>query len=405
MLHWNMDRRVLAACFCTVFISYAIRYGYGIFVPEMLPALAISKTGAGLIYSSYFIAYTVLSPILGLMGDRYDTRVIISLFTAILGIGTFLMAYSSSVLEASLYFTLAGIGASACWAPVVALAQRWSSDKRRGTTLAFIDAGSALGAICSGAAVPLVVKAFGWGAGWMSLGSLGLLVAIINYTVIRNRPKERTGLVPSGAEQPTIEPLTKIYAKLLRDTRFWLFGLANLLISFSIIIPFTFVSTYAVQELALSYTTAASLITVIGITALAGKLLLGPLSDRVGRIRIIMLCMILIAIGSLGMAYAPDALILFIATAIFGIGEGAIWTMYAAAASDYFSKKLAGSIVGLWTVYLGIGSLLSPIIAGWIADTTDTLMWSFLLGTAAAAVSLILLLPIWRQPLNPESDS
>ena len=62
MLHWNMDRRalaVLAACFCTVFISYAIRYGYGIFVPEMLPALSISKTGAGLIYSSYFIAYTV----------------------------------------------------------------------------------------------------------------------------------------------------------------------------------------------------------------------------------------------------------------------------------------------------------------------------------------------------------
>jgi MFS family permease len=400
-----MDKRVLAvlaACFGTVFVSYAIRYGYGIFLPEMLPALDISKTGAGLIYSSYFIAYTVLSPILGLLGDRYDARVIISLFMAILGIGTFLMAYSSSVTEASFYFTLTGIGASACWAPVIALAQRWSSDQRRGVTLGFIDSGSALGAICSGAAVPLVIKAFGWGAGWMSLGSLGLLAAIINYIVIRNRPVERRSPTPSQPE-PAAEPLTKVYAKLLHDTRFWLFGLAYLLVSFSIIIPFTFVSTYAVEELALSYTAAASLITVIGITALAGKLLLGAISDRVGRIRVILFCMILIAAGCLGMAYANGALVLSVAAAIFGIGEGAIWTLYAAAAADYFAKKHTGSIVGLWTVYLGIGSLLSPIFGGWIADITGTLQWSFLLAMAAAVASLMLLVPVWRQSTNPQS--
>jgi len=404
MLHWNMGRRVLAvlvACFLTVFVSYSIRYGYGVFLPEMLPALGISKTGAGAIFSSYFIAYTVLSPILGLMGDRYDARVIISLFTAILGIGTFLMAYASSVAEASLYFTLAGVGAAACWAPVMALAQRWSSDRRRGMTLSFIDTGSGLGIICSGAVVPLVVKACGWGAGWQILGALGLLVAVINFTVIRNRPALPSGPIPPAPEPPALEPLKKIYAKLLRDTRFWFIGLAYMLVSFSIIIPFTFLSTYAVEELAFSYTTAASLITVIGVAALAGKPLLGLLSDRVGRVRIIMLCTLLITLGSLGIAYAPDLPVLFASAAVFGVGEGAIWPMYAAAASDYFSKKIAGSVVGLWTLYLGIGSLLSPIIAGWLADTTSTLTWSFVLAAAAAGASLLLLLPVWRQPANP----
>ena len=69
-----MDKRalgVLVACFCTVFTSYAIRYGYGVLLPEMLPDLAISKTEAGIIYASFFIAYTILSPLLGLLGDRY----------------------------------------------------------------------------------------------------------------------------------------------------------------------------------------------------------------------------------------------------------------------------------------------------------------------------------------------
>ena len=116
---------VLIACFCTIFTSYAIRYGYGILLPEMLPALAITKTEAGVIYASFFIAYTVMSPLLGLLGDRYDVRLLLTVFVAMLGAGTFLMAYSSSITQASLFFALAGIGSAACWAPVMAVAQRW----------------------------------------------------------------------------------------------------------------------------------------------------------------------------------------------------------------------------------------------------------------------------------------
>ena len=72
-----MTRRhaVLTACFSTVFISYAVRYGYGILLPKMLPTLEISKTEAGAIYSSFFIAYTVASPVLGLLGGRGWTGV------------------------------------------------------------------------------------------------------------------------------------------------------------------------------------------------------------------------------------------------------------------------------------------------------------------------------------------
>ncbi|GAH32136.1 unnamed protein product, partial [marine sediment metagenome] len=101
------------------------------------------------------IAYTVFAPVLGLLGDRYNVRVLLTLFCAILGLGTFLMSYSSSIVQAILFFALAGIGSSACWAPVVALAQRWVSDKRRGTALAFMDIGSSFGIVGTSAAVPL----------------------------------------------------------------------------------------------------------------------------------------------------------------------------------------------------------------------------------------------------------
>jgi MFS family permease len=399
-----MDRRALAvlvACFCTVFTAFSIRYGYGVLLPEMLPSLAISKTSAGIIYSSYFIAYTILAPVLGMMADRYNTRAILTLFTAVLGVGAILMAYASSVVEASLYFTLAGIGTSACWAPVMALAQRWVSARRRGTALALIDTGSSFGIVWMAAVIPVIVVNYNWPAGWMALGSLGLLVAGINFVIVRNPPPQQQLLRPETG-QANDESFGVTFRRLLRDTRFWLIGLAYLLTGFSILIPFTFLSTYAVQELAFPYEVATRLLTVIGIGAVVGKLALGSLSDKVGRLRIMILCKVLIAAGTLGMMYAQGFLAMASFTVVFSLGYGTVWAMYAAAASDYFSRELAGSIVGLWTMYLGIGSVLSPIIAGWVADTTGTLAWSFLLAAAGALVALLLLLlvrwGVFRQP-------
>jgi OFA family oxalate/formate antiporter-like MFS transporter len=392
-----MDRRlaVLVACFFTIFTSYAVRYGYGILLPEMLPSLAITKTEAGVIYASFFIAYTILSPVLGLLGDRYNTRLLLTLFVGVLGAGTFLMAFSSSIVQASLFFILAGIGSAVCWAPTMALAQRWTSDKHRGKVLAFIDVGSALGIVGTSTAVPAIVTANDWRAGWMSLGALGFAVAVINFLGVRNRPGEPPELHQVRLKQYSGEPIGVIYMRLLRDARFWLIGLAYLLTGFSIIIPFTFLSTYAVQELAFSYETATKLITVIGVGAVIGKTTLGPLSDKIGRIKVMMICAVLIAGGSLGMAYGQGiGLIAF--TAVFSLGYGTAWSMYAAAASDYFSKESSGSIVGLWTVYLGIGSVISPIIAGWVADATGTLSWSFVLAAGGGAISLLLLAPMWR---------
>ena len=398
-----MNRRALIvfiACFLTIFTAYAIRYGYGILLPEMLPALAITKTEAGVIFSSFFISYTVMSPVLGLLGDRYDIRLLLTLFVATLGAGTFLMAHATSLVPASLFFALAGIGAAACWAPVMALVQRWSRDEHRGKTLALVDTGSALGIVGSSTAVAAVITAHSWETGWIILGALGFAVAVMNFLMVRNPPGWQSVARKNGSGQPSGDSIGATYAKLLRDGKFWLIGIAYLLMAFSVIIPFTFLTTYAVQEMEFSYETASRLIMVIGIGALVGKLALGTLSDKIGRIRVMMLCAVFVAVGSLGMAFG-QGWALFFFTAVFSPGFGTFWPMYAASASDYFSRENAGSIVGLWTVYMGIGSIISPVVAGWIADTTGTLAWSFVLAMAGAVVSLLLLVPVWRMKKLP----
>jgi MFS family permease len=280
----------------------------------------------------------------------------------------------------------------------MALAQRWTSEKNRGKTLAFVDIGSALGIVVTSTAIPLIVVD-SWRTGWMTLGAMAFAAAILNFFVIRKPPEKAPLPLSSNTGESFGGSIGEIYKKILGDYKFWLIGLAYLLTGFSILVQFTFLSTYAVQELGYPYLSATRLMLVIGIGAIVGKITLGSLSDKVGRIRVMILCAALITAGNLGTAFG-QGISLMIFLAVFSLGYGAAWAMYAASAADYFTREYSGSIVGLWTVYMGIGSVLSPIVAGWIADITGTLTWSFVGAASGGGLSLLLLLPLWNLSSN-----
>jgi OFA family oxalate/formate antiporter-like MFS transporter len=276
----------------------------------------------------------------------------------------------------------------------MAVAQRWASDGRRGMVLAFVDAGSTLGVMAAGSVVPLIVANSSWHVGWMSLGILGMALGVVDYIMIRSYPRPAAMTESSKSDTREKGP-GPAYRKLFSDKRFWFIGLAYLLTGFAVMVPFTFISTYAIQERAFAYNSATGLVTMIGAAGLVGKLTLGPASDRLGRIKVMLLCAVLIALGCMGIAYGRGWSI-YLMSAVFGAGYGACWSMYAACASDFFSKKAAGGIIGIWTFYLGIGLLSSPIIAGWIGDTTGSLKWSFLMAAGGGLLSLFVLLPLLK---------
>jgi MFS family permease len=79
----------------------------------MLVSLERSKTQAGVIYASYFVAYTVFSPILGTLSDGFGSRLLLSSFSTLLATGVLLMVFVTTVPTAAAIFALAGIGHAA----------------------------------------------------------------------------------------------------------------------------------------------------------------------------------------------------------------------------------------------------------------------------------------------------
>jgi MFS family permease len=385
---------VIIAAFFTVSIAYAVRYGYGMLLPEMLVSLEITKTQAGVIYASYFVAYTIFSPILGSLSDRFDSRVLLTVFSAILAAGAMLMATVTTVAEAAVIFAIAGVGHAACWVPVVSLVQRWVDDKHRGTALAVATMGSGIGIAAWSLILPAIVARSNWQAGWIQLGLFGFFVAGLNYILVRNPGSGSDDLstISSSKEKKGSPGMT--YSQLLSSVNLWLIGCSYLLIGFTVLVPFTFLGVYASEELQLPYATATRLFTVIAVAGLAGKMTLGVLSDRWGRIRVMMLCGCLLGIGCWGIVNVADLRLKICFVAMIGIGFGAVWPVYAAAAMDFFPKSAAGSVIGLWTFFLGIGSIISPIICGWSIDICGSYRWAFNIGSVVAMFSVALLLPL-----------
>lgn len=385
---------VLIAAFFTISIAYSVRYGFGLLLPGMVETLRISKTEAGLISSTYFCAYTAFSPVLGVLSDRVSARLLITIFCGILAGATLAMAFVPTMGWAALVFAIAGAGHAACWAPVVALVQRRVPDRIRGVALAVASMGSGVGIIFWSLWLPGVIGQGGYHLGWMQMGGVGLVVAVVNYALIRDPPREPKD---SGTASGTAS-ISFPYRQLLRSRNLWLVGGSYACISFAVLVPLTFLGVYATEELKLDFAGAAHFFTTIAAAALLGKPLFGAISDRFGRIPLVVISNLCIALGSVAVANGTSLPGKYLAVAIIGLGFGAIWPLYAAVAVDIFPKRFAGGVIGLWTVFMGIGSLLSPVVCGWLIDVSGTAVWAFRLGCVIALGSVLFLLPLRGDP-------
>ena len=394
MTHWAWY--ILGASFITTLGCNAIRLGYGVILPEMMKSLGLNRTESGLTYSILIVAYTTFAPIVGFLTDRIGGRKVITCSCAILAIGVLLMSRVNHLVTVVLFLGIVGIGISCGWIPVVALATRWFSARKRGSVLGVINTGSKIGYGISGLIFPLVIARYNWRFAWIILGVFALLMTIINGFVLRSKPED-LNLFPLGEKVNSNGPLSSLpsnYRKMLTRHIFWQIGVSYCLVAFCYYTFVSFIVTYGTLELGITYRVAASFASVLALGGLVGSVPIAALSDFWGRIRTILMSELVVSLSILGLLAARSNLsMIFISIAIFGTFCSAIFPLYAACAGDYFEKEMTGTVLGGWTFIYGAGASAGPLVAGFLSDVTGTLRWGFALAGVASLTAASLLLP------------
>jgi len=292
-------RRLRWTTFVLVVLAYALSFFH-----RMAPATiaadlqqAFNTSGAvlGGIAATYFYIYTVMQVPTGVLVDTLGPRRILTLGGIIAGIGSLLFGSAESVTMLSAGRLLVGLGVSVTFIAMLKLHAAWFHDRHFGTFTGLSILLGNLGAVMAAAPLAWVLTTTSWRSVFEFMGVLSLALGLLSWYWVRNTPTE-AGL-PSmraldGHEEHAahhghwLEGLGQIVRNRSTWPAFWVnFGLSG---SY-----FAFAGLWAVPFLTASYglsRTEATAYTSLLLAGFAlGALVIGTLSDSLGRRRPVIL--------------------------------------------------------------------------------------------------------------------
>ncbi len=144
---------------------------------------------------------------------------------------------------------------------------------------------------------------------------------------------------------------------------------------------------------------AARIISLVLTFSIAGRLLMGWLSDHLPKKYVMLLIYMLVtsAIPMLFFASSRGAMYLF--AAMFGIGLGGEYLIIPLMAAELFGVGVLGRVMGIVVTADGVAEAVSPMLVGYLRDATGSYRIGFtmLIVVALLGAAAIALLPRQRR--------
>jgi sugar phosphate permease len=369
------------------------RFGYTMIFPDMLRGLGMSDLQANYLATGNLVGYAALAIIGGFLAARYGPRVVISLSMLLVGVAMFLTGLAPNFLMALVWRTLTGVGSGGSNVPVMGLVSAWFGKRRRGLAAGIAAGGSSVGLAITGPLIPRIIGAYGadgWRYSWYYLGAMTVIIAILCFVLLRNRPEEK-GLTAIGSdESPSLPPRDRAsslqWGLVYKSGAVWHLALIYIMFGFSYIIYATVFSRYLTDEAGFTIEDAGKLWFWIGVVSFVSGFIWGTVSDVIGRkygLALVYslqgLCFVIFGLWKATPGY-------YLSAFLFALTAWSIPAIMAATCGDYLGPRLAPTALGFVTLFFGIGQFVGPIVAGYIRVIAGSYTWAFVIAGLAALV-------------------
>ena len=391
--------RVAGAASVGVFVSFAslLVYTFGVLLKPLAEEFSWSREAVSAAFGIAAMTVAACSPPLGYLFDRVKpTRIIIPCLIV------FGCAFASLALLTprlwQLYLTFFVLGVVGNGTAQMAYSRAVSSwfERRRGTALAVVMSGGAIGAIVLPPAAEALIETVGWRRACLVLGAMVLVVGIpIVARFIRERPADR------GAA--TVQDGVSIREGVTSRV-FWILVVVLFAQSIAQNGALTHMSALLTDR-GVPASGAALALSAMGAASLFGRLATGWLLDRFFAPRVGFCLLSVAAVGTYLLAGAQSLAVGVVAAALIGFGMGAEADVTPYILSRYLGLRSVAMLYCLtWTAY-AIAGAVGPILMGRAFDATGSytaLLTQLAVGTFLIA-ALMLLMPRYAQASGPQS--
>ena len=374
-------RLISLACLANL-LSYMDRVCIAVAAPQMRSDLRFTSTEMGAVFGAFSLAYALLQAPWGIVADQFSARRIVagSLFSWSLFTGLTATVWNlPSAIAARLAF---GASEAALSPSIASLFSREIAAQSRATAFAVFLSGGRLGGMLSPVAATFLLRHYRWQSVFLAMATLGMVVAGVWLRGVRRELKLIDARPPIAFQLslPFTTPLAFLLFMIFCYTLMWQFYA-------------TWFPTYLVTWRGLN-TVESSLYAGLPFGfGLLANLAGGPLADRLGaRVGVVSGRRWL---GCTGLTLA--AFLLYAGTVWSEPHVGAVLISLAAGAGDLvlapawalavdLGGARAGATSGLMNAISNLGAFVSPLLVGWIVQTTSN--WNTALFVAAIATMM-----------------
>jgi MFS family permease len=377
---------VFGACL-TQFTIIGMLFSYGIFLKVFETEFGWSRTLLSGCQTLAFFMMGLLAMLAGRLNDRFGPRRVLLVTGISYGLGWMLMSRIGAPWQLYLIFaTLLGLGLGSHDVVTLSTIGRWFA-ARRGIMSGVVKTGTAFGQITVPPLAALLIAGLGWRAALVALGAGAGLLLIVAALAMRTPPE------PARAN-PAAPPDGVDFATARRSRAFWTLGAIQFLFMPALFTVPLHVAVHG-MDMGMSAARAATLLSVIGGSSIAGRLAVGTLIDRIGGRNGYVLCFAALICGLVALLTGQAQIALFAAVAVYGFGHGGFFTVVSPTVAEFFGLRAHGAIFGTVLFFGTVGGALGPILAGLAFDLTGsyTIAFSGLLVMAGLGLALVLSLP------------
>jgi len=381
------------ALFALVGFAY---YGLPFFFDFMTREYGWSRT---IVTSGNALGKLIVAPLFGFFTgwliDKYGPRRLMMAGVLMMGIALFGLSFADSLPLFYLFYLFNALG-YLCGGPLPCqvLISRWFT-KNRGKAMGIAYLGIGTG----GALVPLIAAGLEKHYGWHnSLAVLGILVIIIAFPMV---------YFIKGSEVKTefkenIDSLVPI-RKILTDRNFYLLALGSMCAIGTVGGINQHLKLY-LRDLNFTQAQAAHVISLVLLSSLAGRVIMGWLADLIPR-KYVMILIYMIVACVIPLLLVPDFPgRIYIFAVIFGIGLGGDYMIIPLMAGDLFGVKALGRTMGIILVADGVAESLFPMLLGALYnDVTKSYSLGFTVLICVALTGAIVVSFLPRKMQNSEN--
>ncbi len=397
---------IIAVAFLTMALSVSARTAFSLMFPPIVDEFGWDRGLAAGAFSFGFLVSAGISPVLGRLVDRRGPRFVIEIGTLITVAGL----AGATLISAPwhLYGTLGllvGIGANCMSYSVHSQFLPYWFVRNRALAIGIAFSGVGVGAILILPWLQALILHEGWRTACWKLGLIALVVLVPINLLVAKSP-DSLGLLPDGERHTAAgaarkRPSNIVDAKwaavewtvqrAVRTGRFWWLALSYFAggwIWYSVQIH----QTKYLVEIGFDPMLAAWSLGVVAMAGIPGQIVLGALSDRMGReIVWTMSCAgyVICYVALLLLAQTPSQPLLWIMVLSQGLLGYAIAAIMGPVVAEIFEGPRFGSIFSLLMVALIGGGAVGPLVTGVLHDLTGTYSAAFALGIAFSAICAV----------------